>query len=600
MIGENLSAFYLKKNGIILKDDYEEPIPSLTFPKLSGKSFDIEYVPFYIQYDVLAKRSKIKPRKIAILKFYSDLEKKGFVIVSTKAKEKWFARHQVTYVIKKRENLNKDDKILGGIPAEHRIELDEANNQLRLVGANAGIGGYGNWITIKPLENVQGGVMSSEQMMAKYLGEVFLNPRNRFKIKFPTETDIPFMVNVENKLVCIPQRADAITIGITGKRGSGKSLIAHSIIDNIFWRWKARVWIANDNMQETLEWLKPNTDFLAQLNALNMKPIGLPIVMVLPYSNTLVLQRFKKDTPLVIMSLPFIQMIEKLSLGGSAIYLQNIINDYKEFEECESEEEVLNLIENRMQEIVDNSIDKRKEQSFMNMKIKIMNYIKNLFARKLCDINCINERTEFGNITKTIRVGEEIEYVFPALMRAGVVPSLNTFDLLTFDKKDYHYHYLEAIYQGIYDWQNNLPEEERKQVYGFIDELQKIASTQKARNPAGDALANMVMSGRPIQMGLIYATPNYTKIPTDIVKGTTYLIALRQKSKEECEAIEKDFSLEKHHIEKMLSFQRFEAIALTTEDEGFALYDELGNRTLTNEPQVGRIIPPLSLHKKPA
>lgn len=595
MIGENYTAFYLKNRNITLKDDVEEDIPALKFPSNSQKIFNIIYSPQFISFDVLAKKNKLKPRKLSILRYYSDLERRGFAIISVPIKNRWFSKQHVIYKIKKISSIPKGTKVIAGIPSKHRIEFDEANNQLRLVGQNVGVSGYGEWINVAPTKTTYLVTpKTAEEKMARMYGDIFLNESRRYKIRLISINDLPIMMNHEGKIVCIPWRQDAITVGVTGIRGTGKSLLLQLLADLMFWRWKARCWVANDNMQETVTWTEPNHDFATKLKALNISPIGLPVVMVLPYSNTLNLKRFNKETPIVVMALPLVEMIKRLKLGGSEIYFQNIIDDLID---CEDEKEVFTLIDEKIQT---SEQDEQTKKGFFNMKIKIKNYLRHLFSKKLCDLDVLNERTEFGNIVVRMRYGDEISSVFPTLMMAGCIPCLNTFDLLQYDKKQYQFEYLESIYQGIYDWQNQLPENNRVQVYGFIDELQKIMSVGKNKNPAGEALGNMVLSGRPIQIGLVYATPNYKRISSEIRKGTTYLIALRQKSRDECVEIEKDFVLEKTHVDKMLSFQKFEGIALTTEDRGFAIYDEFGNRELTSKPQMGTIFPSLSLHKKPA
>lgn len=105
----------------------------------------------FIVIDSFAKKTGI-PEEIVNVEL-DELKKLGFMITVTKAgRNKWFTNQRVIYRIEPLYNASPGSKKINHIPSYHSIQKDIKNNQIRIVGPNAGYphrGNGGPWIEIR-------------------------------------------------------------------------------------------------------------------------------------------------------------------------------------------------------------------------------------------------------------------------------------------------------------------------------------------------------------------------------------------------------------------------------------------------------------------
>ena len=109
-------------------------------------------------------------------------------------------------------------------------------------------------------------------------------------------------------------------------------------------------------------------------------------------------------------------------------------------------------------------------------------------------------------------------------------------------------------------------------------------------------MANVVARGRHFKLGLLFATQTYEKIPNLIRNARfDYLIAFQLKNHDAINNLIKDFDLPKTFGEEIKNLKPLECIGVT--HNKFICYRN-GETKEVSEPIKGRIIPPLSKHRK--
>lgn len=401
--------------------------------------------------------------------------------------------------------------------------------------------------------------------------------------------DIPVLFGKNGEIICIPKRAEIPSpIGCVAKKGKGKTLLIHKITEEAFWNWGINCAIMNDSLEECYDWCKPqdNKVWINQLSLIGEIPISLPIVYVYPHTSTLGLDEEKtgnwvkikdKDIAYVKIALPFEEVINNIenwlpNLGGSGPHLKKL---KEELVECETVEDVYGLID---------GIDVGDASTAVRNKIKTR-----------FDVYFNEEILKISNpeIPADIKVKDYFGNPFVALMNLEVVPCFITSDLYRKPYKDsiwaYHINAIFEAQRGIF---------KGKKTYLAFDELTRVCSTgKKGDNLATDALNDIASRGRMKDIGLIYATQNYERIPPIIRSNTEYLFVLRHSSRREVNEIAKDFDLTGYEIDEILNLEKLECLAVTS--EYFRVYYLNGEVKDEKGPLRGKIIPPMSRHKVP-
>ena len=427
---------------------------------------------------------------------------------------------------------------------------------------------------IKP---IQGKKSLSDRWAERYSINAFLPDDKKFEeINI---TDLPIMIAQDGSLVCIPRRHEPFNAAAVGKKGTGKSLILHRIVDEIFWLWSQNVIIMNDIQGEDIIWNSPmnNNLWIRNLSALKEKPIALPIVFIYPHTNQLELnyEKTKQQINYIQTTIPFSEVIDNsaiyLNLGNTAMYVRGMKD---ELLECETPDEIEALL-----------LEKFPGKSYGAMRNKIMAGFYDIFKQEI--LNITNKEYPYK-----IKIGNTSGNPLVILTKFGIVPCFETYDLATrlYAEQVFSYH-LESIFSAKQD--GGLLENET--VYIYFDELTHVC-TDADKNSAYESLSKITTRGRKMKLGLLYATQNYSKIPRKIKSNTDYVFAFQHSNEEEVNRIVKDYDMHKLDKKEILNLNDFEVMAIT--NEHFVVYRD-GKRLEVGHPIKGTILPPLSNHFKP-
>ncbi len=416
------------------------------------------------------------------------------------------------------------------------------------------------------------------------LNKTFIEDKDRF-IDVNIE-DIPIMYCEDGSICCIPKEEEVFSLAIVGASGFGKSLALNRIHSHLFYQWKTNVCLMNDISEESFKWSEP-MKFRAfkEFNRLylNQEPCPSPIVYVYPNTNTLDLDLdFLRDKNYIKTVMPFADIIEDIGfylsginpefdVGKSGMY----INDLKDsLSECDTAMQV--------REILTEELPGREGKNFRAMRIKILTAFDSLFKEEILDIT--NPECH-----AYIRLNNApLKNPFITLMKAGVIPSFITSDLST---KKYKSQIFACHINSIF--QNHNKEFPGEKTFLLFDELRTVCETDN--DPAAKAIGQVAARGRIMNVGLVYATQFYDKIP-NCVKGPklNYLMAFNHNNSKILNEIGSDFDLNKRVKERIKKLKKYECFAMTKNK--FIFYRD-GERWEDSQPVKGRIFYPVANHQ---
>lgn len=415
------------------------------------------------------------------------------------------------------------------------------------------------------------------ESMAKGMGKSFLPP-GESGIKRKYLEHVPFMSTDDGTVICIPKLPEMGGIALIGQTGTGKTLAAGYILDNLYYLWKDYIAVLNDSQDETFTWSEPcdNPEFIFRQNYFHQTPMPLPMIYLLPNSDSFEInEEVIKDKNTVKISIPFEAVMNNIEnfipdLGNSERYL---LAKKDELLNVESEAELFQVID---------TLDSGSK-GMLEVKNKIEKSFRNLLNEGILNLSNIT-------VPSYLKVGEYHGNPFTAVMKAECIPSFITSDLYTQKHKDAIMSY----------YINELFEESKggamkgTRTWLYFDELTKVvhADPQFTSPQSEKALNNVASRGRNNGISLIYATQRYGEIPKTIRDQTKFVIAFRHKNADETKSIQDDFGVEKTVRNNILTLRKFECVALTT--EYFICYKD--NDVWEDKgPFIGKIIP--SLHK---
>jgi len=370
---------------------------------------------------------------------------------------------------------------------------------------------------------------------------------------------------------------------------SCKSLFVNTQLSWHYWMLERDCIIFNDFQKETQEWSLPtNTEsFIKIFKRINAKPCPSKIVYIYPSTKTLLIDKKDKRFPLLKMSLPVEEIIKNIEnywkLDKSKVYLGNIKEELKG---CNSMGEI--------EAVLEESFPERNQRA---MKFKMKSIFQDLFENNMLEVT-VPEAPAFLEFHQ----GEVIytNYTIQTILRAGLIPSIQTFDLRT---QDYFSAYMSFIVNSIYQNQYEDPYFKKRTISLFVDEIDKLWRGNNG-GLIKKSLGLIGTNGRAARIGMIWATQSYGKVDDSIRDNTKYLFVARMKDSKEVNEIKKDFQIPKSMEKDILKLKKdpikglFEIVAVTTEK--FALYDlDTGKKTTSSEAKKGFLIPPMALHMRP-
>ncbi len=428
-------------------------------------------------------------------------------------------------------------------------------------------------------------MVTNNELMVRAFGMGMVNPQTRFK-KLIVK-DIPLMVTQDEQLLCIPNTPEAKHIGITGMTGTCKSLLLNALLSWDYWLMERSCINLNDFQKESFEQSLPTDSFLPILKKINMEPCPTPMIYVFPSTETLQVEKKDRRFPLIKMTLPIEEVIKNIEyyykLDKSKVYLGNLM---EELVECNSIGEIRAVIEGNIPE------------KHAMMRYKLMNIFESLFNNNMLNVS-VPEAPAFLEYENKYK-GRYYNFTIQTLMRAGLVPSIQTSDLRN---QEYFSAYMSFLVSSIYKDQFNDPYFKNKTISLFVDEIDKLWLGYNGEI-IKKSLKLIGTNGRAARIGLRWSTQHYSQIPDHIRGNTKYLFVSRKSHAKEVNEIRRDFNIPKSMDKDILNLKIdakkgvFEIVALTT--ERFILYDIMtGKKTYSSGAQKGYLIPPIAMHHRP-
>ena len=124
-----------------------------------------------------------------------------------------------------------------------------------------------------------------------------------------------------------------------------------------------------------------------------------------------------------------------------------------------------------------------------------------------------------------------------------------------------------------------------------------ISSTQN-KSIASEALTALATRGRPLRIGVIYATQIFSQIDQAIQTQTKFLFTFKNLEREAA-TIQKTFGLREIDKERIMKLDKFEGMAISQERPFICYNGEEKYETEYGEVKVGKALPTLSYHKPP-
>ena len=431
--------------------------------------------------------------------------------------------------------------------------------------------------------------MALGKTYTKEINPGILDDEERFK-KIPI-TDIPIMISDSGEIVCIPRETEVFSAAIVGSSGMGKTMLGNFLVSQLYHSMGYNVALMNDLSDETYSWSDAMQNIRFQQYTrwwINQGPCPSPLVYIFPNTNSITIPDDKlKYKNYLKTVLPFNEILDDLEfylkgvlsdfeLGKSG----NYINDLKEeLFQCETPEQV--------KEVLEENLPGKEGKSFESMRTKIFNAFNNLMREEILDIT----NPECHALLKIKEPEEFISNPFSVIMKAKGIPSLITSDLIN---KKYKSVLISYYVKNIF--KNHLKDFPGEKTFLYFDELRTIC--EKDDEPASKAIADVSARGRINNVGLIYATQFYDKIPNS-VKGAklNYCFTFRHNNAKVLNEIGSDFDLEKTSKDKIKNLKTFECIGLT--NKTFVCYMD-GERYEVSKPIKGHIIYPIANHMKPS
>jgi hypothetical protein len=564
------------------------PHPIFEYTQQPDKPF------FYVQS---GKEERLE-RKIKDSTSASELRMIGFGVVSRPSKIQNKRYQSKSYFLKR---LDEGDSYLQAMPRDTKWRHDLANQQIQLVGPNVGNYGYSNWVQLHwkneadrtPIySTVRDIIDNKEQIMRKYHRDKW---GTLTKEKVIIE-DLPVMITESNEILCIPvqtpSQQDEPRIGIWGMTGFGKTMLLHGLVDRAIHHWDVKCAVCNDSQSETGEWCRPDINMGKDyglpymLNKLNEQPAGLPSVYLTPNTYTTTDIMHEADGIGYKISLPYGEIVLNahyyLDLQGSAKYFEAIKD---QLITAKTPEEVGDIFAASLPTPPKPSV------------VMVRAHMNDLYQKRIIDRWC-GVPSGWSVYRRGRLVGKFNPLI--ACLVAGVTPILETSDLLN---KNYFAPYFSYFARDLFEKQLKDPyfNEHQLRTWVVVDELTDIAKGGKV-TMASDQLELLQSKGRKRRIGTIVATQNYSQVPEKIRTNVRYTFCFNTA---ESDKICYDIGLgatgpEANRIKKNSDqggLGRYEFMAYTKDQ--FVLYDFDGNRSYTQGPVFGTLLPPLSTHSAP-
>ncbi|MEA2037496.1 MAG: hypothetical protein U9O94_08355 [Nanoarchaeota archaeon] len=500
-------------------------------------------------------------------------------------------------------------KFIEKIPENHALFIDEANDRICLKGPYAGRNGE-EWYNLKQ-ENTRKTKINTYNELNNFYGS-FFNPFHTESKDTKLKVDeIPLMFSLSGDLICIDgskkSGRDPPVIGIVGNRGGGKTLILHTISDNIYLRGLGNQIHINDRMNTYDTWcLEQNFDpFIFMNNKINQFPARLPTVYLTPHTSTIGKPVMARAGVGFYCYIPFssfinnyhywIEGLPNWKLGkGSAPRFKKIVQSM-DARTIKTKEQFLKLF-------YDN-LDPKSDAMVLE---HIISKIDDIFNQQFLDISNLSD-PYWCMYRVAAKKKRFVAAPFLVAMRAKLVPVICTRDLYT---KEFYPQFMRWTCESLINYALKRKQETAKEkahfndysrTWVFIDEIDDILMSRKARGytVAAESLLQIFTQGRNLDMAVVFSTQNYKALHSSIRQNKTHLICTKNTFSEAINQIKNDYGLSNQFVSDLKSLDKLEAIFIPGEND-CVMYSPNEEDPIPIKSGVyfkGKLIPPMSRHR---
>lgn len=569
----------------------------------------------------LHKHISIGNNKSMLIRNYEDLMKLGFQISRKKPSYSSFRGQKVEYfLIKSYSNLTHTNFI----PPGHQIEHNSSENWIKLVGPNCRPrkvylnakhkGAGGKPVDLYNYDSAEDNIHSQYESYFQDISPYTYIDKEEI---IPIE-EIPILITADGKLVCIQRMKDNPTIGILGKKGRGKTLLMHGLVDRVHHKWNARCIIMNDGLSfQTKSWSLPwnpnqegHSFFTNWLNQIGESTRPLPCVCLHPNVSDMQEVELENDVSYK-FSLPFREIMKNPmlmfegtdeELGKSGKYLHDLVMDDEDkirtdgLLYAKTINDIKQIVNERIwidtQKQVGGSALVDRQEAFRIpsdlSRGKIFSLLKELMNSQIFDANTNIPSKWIVDID-----GQKYPfYPWDACLYCDLVPVIMTHDLA---KTKWLPQIMRFIMDDIFENQkkNEIIRKNELEVWMFIDELEGLLSYA----PFLESFRVVNKQGRFQRIGIVYATQYVGSIPKDIWLTTDYVISFAQNS-DEAKYICSNYDILKHKEKELVKLPRFHCMI---GGDNLVVYHTDGRRQVIEGAETfqGHMLPSVSQHSAP-
>lgn len=517
---------------------------------------------------------------------YPDVIRMGFIVAERKARVKRFRGQKVEYYLAMATYAND----YGCIPLDHRVEFDDINKKIRLLGANTD----GRWIFLNVPVKEQIKALPDRGFYEEYLKSIMPEmerEEEEIKIEVP---EIAVIIANDGRLICLRENQDNIILCLAGSKRKGKTLLKGRIMGQVYHKWRKPTINLNDPQQESasycLTWGDYKWNELIKLKSIGEISVPMPMVYLHPKTSTLN-QYVHKDEVGFEISLPFKECMinydnmfkgTQKELGKSGEYLKKLIFDEKGNVRKDG------MISKTTFQQQSDWIDKNIMDKMDLTREKLKTIFRDFSSQQIFDnMNGVPAKWKV-----VFPDGNEYEvYPWTACIMADLAPSVITSDLR--NKSEFP-QWIRFILQDIFQNQtaNDYFKKNKIETFLQIDEAQRLFEIPIIHDSINAIARESGMS----RISMQYVLQNITKVPEDLALVTDYVIAFNC-NEEQATKLAKNFDMVSYHKKELTKLKPFHATLFPKID--YVWYDVYGNKGVSDEPVTGEIIPPNARHMPP-
>lgn len=528
----------------------------------------------------------------------SEMQLKQYGFGVAKRQNKKNANKSIHYI-------TRDRNLWVKFPKDLMIDFDEKNKRVRLVGGQSDSSWEylvedkydGSINDIYMHEMIIKGDKMIDHMMKTHMDErLGIESENLMTIDIP---EIPLIITPSEELVCIDDSNDMENICIVGDRGTHKTNSLLRLGGSFF--YKFHYWVANlnDSLSQLHMTSLPQYDkkWVSFLSKIGEVPSPMPTINLYVAANGINVFLPNKVGFIYPMSFShflhnytfYTEGIERYHLKGTETYMNEYIN---QLSKTKTVDEFMDVLEELPME------EKNKRAMFARWKPKW----KQIFEDKFFDSVWDNPMASSKWTLETYDGKKYTDDPMIICLKAGLFVNLptsmarNLANGQLFNNVMTHRLRMIQQYQQIHRHDLN-----NERIMIMIDEFQDFFGKKLGSlDPLESITLEIAKQGRSQNIGYLYTTQNYSKIPLGIRQNNTLTIIgqIGSIAKDRKELI-KDLNLSSSEDKVIQTLDKSKREIIVYRKKPFIVYDKFGRKREGDNYYRGFLIPPNCATFKP-